>query len=102
MGAGKPIAPANLMGTLTSSDHIFAHTSSFTKFRDTCCALATLDYLERFEPKDYVRIVAFSPDLPRAFFYGETISIDYSTPVKSLSLAIHMKASKSSLKVLLQ
>ena len=90
------------MGTLTSSDHNVAHTSNPTNIRRRYCAVATLDHSQPFGPVNYIRIVAFSPDSLRAFFYGETISIRYSTTMRSLSFAIYMRASYSSLRVLLQ
>ena len=90
MGGGKPAVPENMMDTLTSSDYNSAHTSSFTTVRYTSCAVATLEHLGLFRSVNYMRIVAFSPGLLKAFFYGETISIRYSTTVKSLSLNIHI------------
>ena len=45
MGGGKFIVPENLMGTLTSSEYKFAHTSSFTKISYILCALTTLEHL---------------------------------------------------------
>ena len=90
------------MGTLTSSDHNFAHSLNPTNIRHRYCAVGTLDYLEPFGPISYIRIVAFSLDPLRAFFYGETISIRFSTTMKSLLLAVHMKASYSSLRTLHQ
>lgn len=49
-----------------------------------------------------MRIVAFSPGLLKAFFYGETIPIRYSTIIKSLSLTIYMQNSYTSFGVLLR
>jgi hypothetical protein len=37
------------------------------------CAVATFEQLGPFQHINYIRIVAFSPDSLRAFFYGETI-----------------------------
>ena len=102
MGGGKPTVPENMVGTLTSSDHNFAHISNSTNIRHRDCAVATLDYLEPFGPVNYIRIVASLPDSLRAFFHGETIFIRYSTTMISLSLATHIEASRSSLRVLLQ
>ncbi len=75
--------PENLMGTLTSSDYDFTHTSRSTKFRYTSCAAATWENLNPFRFVDYIRIIDFSSDLLEAFFFGETISIRYSTTLKS-------------------
>ena len=103
MGGGKPTVPENMMGTLTSSDHNFAHILNHTNIRHVYCAAATLGgYLEPLGPVNYIRIVAFSPNSLRAFFHGETIFIHYSTTITSLSLATHMETFYSSLTVLLQ
>ena len=90
MGGGKPTVPENLMGTLTSSDDCSAHTSSFTYLRYASYAVATVDYLKPFRLENYVRVVAFSPDSIRAFFYSGTISLLYSTKMMFLSFMIHM------------
>ncbi len=84
MDDGKPTVPENIMDTLISSDYNSAHTSNFTPIRYTQCAVANLEHLEPFQPINYIRIVAFSPNSLRAFFYGETISIRYSTTIKPL------------------
>ena len=86
MSGGKPTVPENIMGTLTLSDHEFAHTSNLTNFRYRYYTLATLDYLEPVKPEKYVRVVAFSPDSLRTFFYRETVSICCSSTIKSSSL----------------
>ena len=99
MGGGNPTVPENMMGTLTSSDHNFAHMSNPTNVRHRYCAVATLACLEPLLPLHYMRIVAFSPDSLGAFFYGETFSIRCNTTMKYSSLAKHMKASYSSLRV---
>ena len=86
------------MGTLTSSDHNFAYTSTLTNFRYRYCTLATSDYLEPFRYKDYIRIITFSPDLLRIFFRGEIISIRCSTTTKSSSFIAQIQISCQSLK----
>ena len=93
--------PENAIGTLTSSDHNFAHISDLTAIRHTYCAVATLDHSKPIEPVNYIRIAASSPNSLRVFFYGETIFIRYSTTMISFSFATYMKASCSSLRVLL-
>ena len=86
---------------LTSSDHNIAHTSNPTNFRHRYCAMATLDHLKPLRLENYIRIVSSSPHSLRAFFHGKTVSIRYSTTLRSLLFATHMKASCSSLRVLL-
>ena len=89
MNGGKPTTPESLMGTLSSSDHNFAHTSNPTNIKHRYCAVAALNHSKPFGPVKYIRSVAFSPDSLRAFFYGETISIRYSTTMKSLFLTTY-------------
>ena len=81
-----PRVPENAMGTLTSNDHNFAHTSNPAIIRHRYCAVATMDYLKPFGPVNYIRNVAFSPDSLRAFFSSEIISIHCSTTIKFLLL----------------
>ena len=86
MGGGKPTVPENMMDTLTSSDYDSAPTLSFTNITYTKYTIATLEHLEPFQSINYIRIVVFSPDSLRAFFYSETISIRYSITMKSFPL----------------
>lgn len=46
--------------------------------------MANLEHLESFQPINYIRIVAFSPNSLKAFFYDETIFIRYSITIKPL------------------
>ena len=91
--------PENAIGTLTSSDHNFAHISDPTAIRHTYCAVATLDHSKPIEPVNYIRIAASSPNSLRVFFHGETIFIRCSTTMVSFLFATYMEASCSSLSV---
>ena len=90
------------MDTLTSSDCHTVHTSNFLNIRHTQCAVATLEHSNPFQPVNYIRIVAFSPGSLKAFFYDETMSIRYSTTMKSSTLLVHIKESYPSLQVSIQ
>ena len=48
--------------------------------------MAILEYSKPFRSVNYMRIVAFSPNSLRAFFYHEIISIRYCTTMKSSPL----------------
>jgi hypothetical protein len=66
------------------------------------CAVATPKHLNPFLPKNYVRIVAFAPNLQRAFFYSRTVFLPYSTTVKLLLLLILIIGSNLSLRTALR
>ena len=83
MGGGKPTVPENMSGTLTSSGYNSAHTSSFNIIMYKDFVTATFKHLRLLQPENYIRIAAFSPDSLKVFFCGETISIRYSTTIKS-------------------
>ncbi len=86
MSGGKPTVPEIMMNTLTSSDYNSAHASIFSNINYISCAVATLERLESFQPKNYIHSGAFSPDPLGAFFNGEIISTHYSTIMKSSPL----------------
>lgn len=64
--------------------------------------IATPKHLEPFLPKNYIRIVAFTPNLHRAFFYSRIDFLPYSTTVKLLPLLILIIGSYSSLRISLR
>jgi hypothetical protein len=60
--------------------------------------VATRKYSEPLPPKNYVRIVAFAPDLRRAFSHGVIEFLHHRTTIKLLSLLMLMKGSYPSLR----
>jgi len=62
------------------------------------CTIATLKHLEPFLPKNYIHIVAFTPNLQRALFYSKTMFLYYSTTTKLLLLAIFIEGCYLSLR----
>ena len=90
MGGGKPTVPERLMDTLTPSGHIFAHSLNFTNSRCRYYTVTTGEHLKPFQPINYVRVIAFSPDSLRAIFYDKIISLPYSAIIKSLSLVSYI------------
>src|SRR6266487_5678229 len=63
----------------------------FTTILCKSCTIATLKHLEPLLPKNYIQIVAFTPNLQRALFYSKTMFLYYSTTTKLLPLAIFIK-----------
>jgi hypothetical protein len=64
------------------------------------CAVATPNYLGPFPPKNYVRIVAFTPNVQRASFYSIIVFHHHSTTIKLLLLTMLIKWYYLSLKSL--
>jgi len=78
----------DIMGTSTSSNSESVNTLVSAIVLYKSCAVATPKRLEPFLPKNYVRIVAFAPNLQRAFFYSKTDFLPYSTAVNLLPFLI--------------
>src|SRR4051812_29141806 len=91
-----------MRGTLTSSnsDSVRASVSVIVLYKS--CTVAIPEHVELLSPKNYVRVVAFPPNLQRAFFYCRTDFLPHSTTIKLLPLLILITGSYLSLITLLR
>ena len=87
---------------MTSSNSESVHTLVSAIVLYKSYTIATPKHLEPFLPKNYIRIVAFAPNLHRAFFYSRIDFLPYSTTVKLLPLLILIIGSYSSLRTSLR
>jgi hypothetical protein len=94
--------PRHMGGTLTSSNSESVHTLVSAIVLYKSYTIATPKHLEPFLSKNYIRIVAFAPNLHRAFFYSRIDFLPYSTTVKLLPLLILIIGSYSSLRTSLR
>ena len=87
--------PEKMIGTLTLSNLNSVHTSIKRKNLCKSYPVATLEALEALPLKNYVRVVAFGPDLRAASFHDAREFFDYSSAIKLLLLLMLIKQSLS-------
>src|SRR2546423_6305625 len=89
-----------MRGTLNSSNADSVHTLIFTAILYTLYNIAILKHLEALIFKNYIRVVALTPNLRRASFRSLAHFLPNSTTVKVLQLLILIKRSYQSLRTL--
>jgi hypothetical protein len=85
--------PEKMIGTLILSNLKSVHTP--IKLKNLCksYSVATLEALEALPSNNYIRVVAFRPDLWAASFHNAREFSDYSSAIKLLLLLILTKQS---------
>ena len=91
----KRTVPRKTIGTLTSSILNSVHTPMSPIFLYKLCLVATPKHSQTFLLENYVRIVAFAPDLQKVSFYStiELLTCSHSSTLQLLLLLIFMKGS---------
>ena len=87
----KPAVPRKLIGTLTSNISKSVHISTSPIILYKSCSVATTEHSEPHTLENYVRIVAFTPDLQAVSFYNVREFLLHSSTIELILLLILMK-----------